>query len=139
MIPCSRTLLFTLLLIISLTGCYEDYTSQKNNFDISAAEAHQMIQDNANNPDFMIIDVRSEREFSGDHIKNAVLIPKNSPDIEKHLANLDKDKTYLLYCLFGGRSSSMADKMKILGFEKVYNLDGGIKSWKNEGFEVITE
>jgi len=33
----------------------------------------------------------------------------------------------------------MADKMKILRFEKVYNLDGGIKSWKNEGFEVISE
>jgi len=45
----------------------------------------------------------------------------------------------LLYCLFGGRSSSMFKKMRKLGFKKVYDLDGGIIEWKNEGFEVISE
>jgi len=98
-----------------------------------------MIQDNINNPDFVIIDVRSESEFLQGHIENAVLIPNNSPDLEKALSKLGKNKTYLLYCLFGGRSSSMFGKMRKLGFKKVYDLDGGIIEWKNEGFEVISE
>jgi len=98
-----------------------------------------MIQDNINNPDFVIIDVRSESEFLQGHIENAVLIPNNSPDLENVLSNLDENNTYLLYCLFGGRSSSMFEKMRKLGFKKVYDLDGGIIEWKNEGFEVISE
>ncbi|MCD6330332.1 MAG: rhodanese-like domain-containing protein [Candidatus Cloacimonetes bacterium] len=78
-----------------------------------------MIHDNANSPDFVIIDVRSEREFFEDHIENAVLIPSNLPDLEKELLKLDKNKTYLLYCLFGGRSSSLLREMKNMGFEKI--------------------
>jgi len=98
-----------------------------------------MVQDNAGNPDFVIIDVRSESEFSENHIENAVHIHNNSPDLEKILLSLDKNRTYLLYCLVGGRSSSMFRKMIKLGFEKVYNLDDGILGWKSEGFELIKE
>ncbi len=96
-----------------------------------------MIQDNTSNPDFVIIDVRSELEFLEYHIENAVLIPNNSPDLEKVLSELDKDKTYLLYCLVGARSSSMLGKMRKLGFEKIYNLDGGITGWKSKGYKLI--
>jgi len=130
---------FALILILFLSGCYQDYVPQDSDFYISATEARQMIMDNDGNPDFVIIDVRSESEFTENHIGNAILIPNNSPDIEKVLSNLDKNKTYLLYCLYGGRSSSMLRKMRKLDFEKVYNLDGGIIDWKDEGFEVISE
>ena len=140
MISRQTTLLLSIIiLILFIAGCYEDFSSQKDNHDISAVEAHKMIQDNINNPDFVIIDVRSENEFLQGHIENAVLIPNNSPDLEKALSKLGKNKTYLLYCLFGGRSSSMFKKMRKLGFKKVYDLDGGIIEWKNEGFEVISE
>jgi len=140
MIPRQTTLLLSIIiLILFIAGCYEDFSSQKDNHDISAVEAHKMIQDNINNPDFVIIDVRSENEFLQGHIENAVLIPYSSPDREKALSKLGKNKTYLLYCLFGGRSSSMFEKMIKLGFKKVYDLDGGIIEWKNEGFEVISE
>ena len=50
---------FALIIIIFLAGCHQDYSHQDSDFDISATEAHNMIQDNANNPDFVIIDVRS--------------------------------------------------------------------------------
>ena len=110
---------FLFIFIIFLAGCHQDYFHQDSDFDISATEAHNMIQDNANNPDFVIIDVRSEREFFEDHIENAVLIPSNLPDLEKELLKLDKNKTYLLYCLFGGRSSSLLREMKNMGFEKI--------------------
>ena len=140
MIPRQTTLLLSIIiLILFIAGCYEDFSSQKDNHDISAVEAHKMIQDNINNPDFVIIDVRSENEFLQGHIENAVLIPYSSPDREKALSKLGKNKTYLLYCLFGGRSSSMFKKMRKLGFKKVYDLDGGIIEWKNEGLEVISE
>ena len=139
MISRLRTLLVTLLLIVSLAGCYEDYSSHKNNFDVSAVEAHSMIQDNASNPDLVIVDVRSVSEFEKEHIKNAVLIPHNSPDLDNILSGMEKEKTYLVYCLIGGRSRSVTNKMRELGFENVYNLDGGIKGWKNKGFDVITE
>ena len=125
---------FALILIIFLAGCYKDFSPQDSDFDISATEAHQMIKDNADNSYFVLIDVRSESEFSEKHIDNAVLIPNNSPDLGKALSNLDKNKTYLLYCLVGGRSSSLLREMENMGFEKVYNLNDGILGWESEGY-----
>jgi rhodanese-related sulfurtransferase len=46
------------------------------------------------------------------------------------LEELDKDKTYFVYCLAGGRSAQACGIMKQLGFEKVYNLVGGISQWE---------
>jgi rhodanese-related sulfurtransferase len=42
-----------------------------------------------------------------------------------------------VYCRSGGRSASAADVLKEKGFTKVYNLDGGITSWQENGFEVV--
>ena len=79
----------------------------------------------------VILDVRTEDEFNGGHIPGALNI-----DIYKgqgfiyQVDELDKDKTYFVYCLAGGRSAQACGIMKQLGFEKVYNLVGGISQWE---------
>ncbi len=83
-----------------------------------------------------LIDVRTPEEFAGGHIKNAVNIDIKGDDFDKELAKLDKSKPVMVYCLSGGRSSKAASKMKDEGFSEVYNLDGGIMSWKSAGKPV---
>ena len=39
---------------------------------------------------------------------------------------LDKTHTYILVCRSGNRSKQAANNLSQLGFEKVYNLDGGL-------------
>ena len=49
-------------------------------------------------------------------------------EIEK----LNKDKSYYVYCRTGVRSANSCQLMNELGFDKVYNLIGGIVEWKGE-------
>ena len=78
----------------------------------------------------LVIDVRTPAEFSGAHIKNAINIDYFSKSFPVTISKLDKQKTILVYCAAGGRSTSACSDFKKLGFKKVYNLIGGYDDWK---------
>lgn len=85
------------------------------------------------NENAIILDVRTEEEFNSERIPNAINI-----DIYKgqgfiySLEELDKNKAYYVYCRSGMRSENACKIMNQLGFEKTYNLQGGIMSWQGE-------
>ena len=60
----------------------------------------------------------------------AKLIPIG--DLEKRLAELDREKPIIVYCAIGGRSRVAAQMLAGKGFSKIYNLSGGIKAWEKE-------
>ncbi|TET17656.1 MAG: rhodanese-like domain-containing protein [Dehalococcoidia bacterium] len=101
--------------------------------DITPQEAFILIQDNLDNPDFVIIDVRTPEEFADEHIEKAINIDFLSETFRDELNTLDKNKTYLIYCRSGGRSGNALDIMAELNFREVYNMSGGIDQWKAEG------
>ena len=78
----------------------------------------------------LVIDVRTPVEFSEAHIKNAINIDYFSKSFSETISKLDKQKTILVYCAAGGRSTSACSDFKKLGFKKVYNLIGGYDDWK---------
>jgi len=92
---------------------------------ISAAEAKDMITAAGTE----IIDVRSEAEYSEGKIDGHRLINLNAPDFGQKIDELDKGKTYVVYCRSGGRSGVASGIMVSKGFDKVYNLEGGIQAW----------
>jgi rhodanese-related sulfurtransferase len=49
---------------------------------------------------------------------------------------LDKDKTYVVYCQAGGRSTRAAAKMKELGVDKLFNFAGSMNEWNKAGKPV---
>jgi rhodanese-related sulfurtransferase len=79
----------------------------------------------------IIIDVRTADEFAEIRIPNAINI-----DIFKgqgfiyQIDELDKNKSYFVYCRSGARSENACNIMQQLGFEKAYNLVGGIIDWQ---------
>ena len=88
--------------------------------------------------DGIIIDVRTEQEFILGHIIEATNIDYYSEQFIEKLNVVRKDLPIYVYCRSGGRSSSAANKMRELGFKKVYNMLGGITSWEAKGFEMIS-
>lgn len=102
-------------------------------------EASVLVQENQNSLDFVIIDVRTAEEFGGGYIENAVNIDYYSATFRDDLDELDKDKIYLLYCVWGGRSGAALAIMEELGFLEAYNLSGGILAWQDAGLPVVTE
>ncbi len=91
-----------------------------------------------NKRDGIIIDVRTSKEFSSGHIFDATNIDYYSEQFLEKLNLVRKDLPIYLYCRSGGRSSSAAKKMNELGFQKVYNLLGGISLWEAKGYEIIS-
>ena len=79
----------------------------------------------------VILDVRTPDECSEGFIPKAINI-----DIYKGqgfiylLDELDKAKSYYVYCHAGSRSAKACEIMRQMGFEKTFNLVGGMSNWK---------
>ncbi|MBS7623783.1 rhodanese-like domain-containing protein [Candidatus Bathyarchaeota archaeon] len=111
---------------------------------ISPREAYGLIIENKDNPDFIILDVRSPEEYATGHIEDAVNIDfyidertNNTRTFRGELSRLDRNKTYLVYCLVDIRSRVASDIMEHLGFVEVYDMAGGILQWKAEGLPTV--
>lgn len=129
--------LLLMLLAIVITGCTTAEESQRKTVKIGVAEAHKLIEKNRENSDFVIIDIRTPQEFSDGHIENAINIDFYSRDFRQKLSELDKNKTYLVYCRTGVRSKLAMPVFINLGFKEVYEMDGGIVAWIEAGYEVV--
>ena len=80
--------------------------------------------------DVILIDVRTPMEFSQGHIQGSVNVDfKEEKDFQNYFENLDKSETIFLYCRSGNRSRKSAEKLIDLGFNKIYDLDGGFIEW----------
>lgn len=104
--------------------------------NITPKEAYTLILKNKDNPDFVILDVRTPREFANGHIENALNLDYYSETFKDDLNSLEKNKTYLIYCRSGRRSGKALDMMKELNFSRAYNMLGGITQWKTEGLST---
>lgn len=99
---------------------------------ISAAEWNDMISD----PDVVVLDTRNEYEFRTGTFRNAI-----NPSTEKFSdlpefvsQNLDpaKHKKVAMFCTGGIRCEKFAPYMRSLGFESVFQLEGGILKYLEE-------
>ena len=84
----------------------------------------------------IVLDVRTKEEIARGKLKDATTIDFRDPRFLQKAALMQKDKAIYVYCAMGGRSSKAAEKLAALGFEHVYNLDGGITAWAKEGLPV---
>lgn len=91
------------------------------------------------NPQAPLIDVRTPEEFAKGHIDKALNYDWYGKNFDKQLSSLDKKTPVLVYCLSGGRSAAAAAKMRSEGFEKVYELDGGMMKWRAAGLSEISD
>jgi rhodanese-related sulfurtransferase len=96
--------------------------------DLSAEAFRQGL---ANDAEAVLLDVRTPGEFREGYIPGAKNIDVMG-DFHGRIANLDKSKTYYVYCRSGGRSGRACQIMLGEGFEKVYNLGTGIMGWRGD-------
>lgn len=91
-------------------------------------EVKEVNLDEINLNEYILIDVRSRREFRENHLNGAINIPL--PDIKKNIEKNIKNKTrkVLVYCQSGIRSARAVEIMEDLGYTEVYNLKGGIEN-----------
>jgi len=79
--------------------------------------------------DLVLLDIRTPEEFAAGHLAGAINVDYYANDFEDRLAELNLDVPYVMYCNSGNRSSNALPVMDSLGFQEVYELDGGIQAW----------
>ncbi|WP_225034931.1 rhodanese-like domain-containing protein [Winogradskyella sp. SM1960] len=116
-----------LLMVGLCTSCLDKVLSNKEVQLVSADEMESILEQE----DVQLIDVRTPKEYEEMHIANSQNIDFMSPTFDEDISKLDKSKPVILYCKSGGRSARCAKKLKDAGFEKIYDLEGGISKWKH--------
>ena len=81
-------------------------------------------------PDSVIIDVRTLGEAQTGIIPGAILLDIFHPEFARKVQALDKSKKYLIYCRSGNRSAHACMMMAQMGFEHTYNLAQGMYGWR---------
>ncbi|MDA3971085.1 MAG: rhodanese-like domain-containing protein [Desulfobulbaceae bacterium] len=77
-----------------------------------------------------LVDVRQPREYEREHIPGAILIPLR--ELLDRKDELDPDKTILVYCSSGVRSKAGCQLLKGQGFTSIFNISGGLKTWRGD-------
>ena len=127
-------LLFAILpLGLLLTSAQAAETAAPKAKHVDVAGAAKLIE---TNKDVVILDIRTEDEFKDGHLAKAVNIDYLDKTFGDKIAKLDKDKTYLVHCAAGGRSTKSLEQFKAKGFKNIYHLDGGYGAWEAAGKPV---
>jgi len=95
--------------------------------NIDVEKAYEMLEGNPEQ--IILLDVRTEEEYSAEYIPGAINIPLS--DLESRIDELDSSKAIIVYCKSGGRSRTASETLAQRGFI-VYNMEGGINAWKEK-------
>ena len=119
--------------LFGFAGCAQKGNDMENTYQQITAQEAKRIMDTET--DYVIIDARTEEEFTAGHIENAILIPEYEivERAEKELPN--KDALILVYCRSGRRSKIASEELAKLGYTNVKEF-GGIIDWP---YETTTE
>ncbi|MBF0695433.1 MAG: rhodanese-like domain-containing protein [Flavobacterium sp.] len=86
-----------------------------------------------NDTDATILDVRTDEEWEEGFIPGAIHVDiYQGQGFIDQINELDKNKSYYVYCKAGGRSQQACHIMNELGFDKTFNLTGGISQWEGD-------
>jgi rhodanese-related sulfurtransferase len=123
-----KVYLFLALMLISLSTFAQ--TVEKDSIQVLTIAQFEKM---SSKKKAMVVDVRTPEEVSEGHLSGALNINFLGENFANEIQNLDKKKTYLLYCRSGSRTRKAADLMQKSGFKHVYMLEGGITAWKEAG------
>jgi len=76
----------------------------------------------------LLLDVRTPQEFAVSHLPGARRVDPSIPDL-----NLPEDRPVIAYCAVGYRSAALVSRLRAAGHRNVYNLEGSIFEWANQG------
>jgi rhodanese-related sulfurtransferase len=83
--------------------------------------------------DAQLVDVRTAREFEEGSIQNALNVDYFlEEEFSIAFDKLDKNQPIYIYCRSGNRSAKSAIRLQEMGFQKIYDLEGGFMSWPFE-------
>ncbi len=78
---------------------------------------------------FVFVDVRTIEEFEGAHVEGSIHIPYDEMEARYTELVPYKDEKIMLICRSGMRSQVAAQVLSEHGFQRLFNLEGGLLEW----------
>ncbi|MDP6909379.1 MAG: rhodanese-like domain-containing protein, partial [Flavobacteriales bacterium] len=79
-----------------------------------------------------LLDIRTEKEYERGHLDGAENFNLLRASFGKQVAALDTTRVVFLYCETAHRSPFAAKKLKRVGFTRIYDLEGGYSSLRED-------
>ncbi|MDP2720317.1 MAG: rhodanese-like domain-containing protein [Dehalococcoidia bacterium] len=100
---------------------------------ITAGQLNSMM----NNKDFLLVNVHIP--YEGEIAGTDLFIPFDK--MEQNLSKLPADKgaKIVLYCRSGSMSATASRTMTQLGFTNIWDVEGGMIEWKNQGLNLTSQ
>ena len=125
------SIIAALVFLFAVSGCAsEEALSGKEDgyMRINAQKAKEMMESLEK---FVLLDARTEEEFSEGLIPGAMVIPHDEVFERAEAEILEKDVPVFVYCRSGNRSRTASKALVELGYSEVYEF-GGIIDWPYE-------
>ena len=102
---------------------------------VSAEEARDLMK----NSGAVVVDVRESDEWRQGHIPEAVGIPRGFLELRIEDKVPDHKTPVILQCASGTRSLLASRALHEMGYENLYNLNGGFNAWKDKGLPWVAD
>jgi sulfur dioxygenase len=115
---------------------FPDLTQLNHVRQLTADEVSQRLA--SGNPPF-ILDVREPKEYTGElgHVASSALIPLKELADRAGELQAQKGRPIVVVCRSGVRSTTAAAILEGLGFEQVFNMQGGMVDWNDRRLPVV--
>lgn len=124
---------FALLLIFYVCG-----TAMAATQSVNTKEMQALVQENKDNPNFVILDVGHAPAYARGHLAGAISLPAADADFAAKLDTFDKSKIYLVYCPGGRWTPQAVTVMEKLQFTHIYASSEGLSGWIQAGNKVVS-
>jgi glyoxylase-like metal-dependent hydrolase (beta-lactamase superfamily II)/rhodanese-related sulfurtransferase len=118
-----------------LDGGFESWKNAGKPVETVVSMTASELLENLNHGE--ILDVRRKSEYDAEHLVGARNFPLDF--INRNMAEINRDKPYLIHCASGYRSLVAASILKSRGFENITNVLGGIAAIKATGKAPLTQ
>jgi len=125
------TTLFAVLVVMLILGEIRRLNGVATS--VGPADATRMI----NHENAIMLDIREDKEVAEGKIINSQHIPLSQLDTNLKRLEKYRQRPIIAYCRSGSRSNGAAAKLRKQGFEKVYNLRGGVVAWQRDNLPLV--
>ena len=119
-----------------MAGWYDcqtrDYPTMTAVSTIDAVQLEQLRKD----APVALLDVRTDAEVARGLIEGARHIPLSL--LPRRYGELDPQAVLVIYCQSGARSAQACAWLAEQGFNRLYNLQGGLAAWARAGLPIAT-
>ena len=122
------------LFIIGLIGyiIFNAWSMDNKSYgDISVDQLEKLMDQK----DFTLINVHIP--YQGEIDNTDLLIPFNTINQYKNLLPRNKDAKIVVYCMEDQMSTNTAERLIKMGYTRVFNLQGGMLAWQNQGRHLV--